>query len=66
MLTLRSYGELGLGMQGIIGNEPYQMGDNLSTVDLGTNLLAKSVALGQFVTCVLLSNDMVKCFGNNG
>ena len=41
------------------------MGDNLSTIDLGTGLSAKAIAIGYFHTCVLLNNDQVKCFGDN-
>ena len=48
------------------GDAPNEMGDNLSIVDLGSNRSAKAVATGGFHTCVLLDNDQMKCFGNNG
>ena len=41
------------------------MGDNLSSIDLGTDRTAKAVVCGYMHTCVLLDNDKVKCFGQN-
>ena len=42
------------------------MGDDLFTINLGTNRLAKAIAAGGYHTCVLLNDDQVKCFGRNG
>ena len=41
------------------------MGDNLSTINLGSNRTAKAITCGGYHTCVLLDNNQVKCFGNN-
>ena len=41
------------------------MGDNLSSVDLGTGRTAKAISVAGDHTCVLLDIDQVKCFGNN-
>ena len=41
------------------------MGDNISTIDLGTNRTAKAIGMGYGHTCVLLDNNEVKCFGYN-
>ena len=49
-----------------MGDEASEMGDNLPVVDLGTNLMAKSLALGSNFACAILSNDAVKCWGGNG
>ena len=39
---------------------------SLPPVDLGTGRTAKAVALGLGHTCVILDNDSVKCWGDNG
>ena len=39
------------------------MGDNLPTVDLGTNDIAQSMFSGWAHTCVLLTDGRVKCWG---
>ena len=59
-------GQLGQENINWLGNEPYEMGDNLSTIDLGIGLTAKAISTGIFHTCVLLdNNNQVKCFGYN-
>lgn len=47
------------------GDDPKEMGDNLPAVDLGDGLSAKKVCAGSLHTCVVLSNDRVKCFGQD-
>ena len=39
------------------------MGDNLPIVDLGSGKKAKQLALGFAHTCVILTDDTVKCWG---
>jgi cysteine-rich repeat protein len=58
-------GQLGLGDQSNRGSAPGTMGDQLPSVDLGTNRTAKAVALGWFVSCALLDDESVKCWGYN-
>lgn len=58
-------GQLGLGNTTSRGLTANQMGDNLPYVDLGTNLTAKSLAVGGEFTCAVLSNNTVKCWGEN-
>ncbi len=58
-----SESQLGLGHQSNIGDGPNEMGANLKTVNLGTNLKAIKVAAGWRFTCALLSNHQVKCWG---
>ena len=60
-----NHGQLGLGHSNTIGDGANEMGDNLSAVNLGTNLTAKQIAVGQDHNCVILNNDSVKCWGNN-
>lgn len=61
-----NFGQLGLGHTITMGDNANEMGSNLPEVNLGTNLTAKSIALGTYHTCVLLrENDQVKCFGDN-
>src|SRR3546814_1119470 len=48
------------------GDGPDEMGNNLPTVDLGTDRTAIAIAAGQYHTCVLLDGGEVKCWGFNG
>ena len=64
------YGELGQGHinnlgDGLDENGESEMGDNLPTVDLGINVVVKAIAAGGLHSCALLSDDTVKCWGNN-
>ena len=71
-------GQLGQGHKkdlgdGLDGNGQSEMGDNLPAIDLGTHtgdglgtaLTAKAITAGGYYTCAILSNDQVKCWGNN-
>jgi hypothetical protein len=40
------------------------MGDNLPAVDLGTGLTPVTITKPGVVTCALLSNSLVKCWGD--
>ena len=62
---LNADGQLGLGDNTNRGNLEFQMGDNLSFVDLGENLTVTEISLGATHTCALLDNQQVKCFGDN-
>ena len=57
-------GNLGLGDTEHRGDEPGEMGDALSTVDLGSGRTALDVAIGAWHTCALLDNGQVKCWGS--
>lgn len=70
--SLKCWGEGNQGQLGVvagkypetrIGNEPGEMGDNLTAVDLGTGKTAKQVAVGSEHTCVILNDDSLVCFG---
>ena len=41
-----------------------EMGDNLPLVDLGTESRVKQLAIGYVWTCVLLIDNVLKCYGN--
>ena len=41
------------------------MGDNLTTVDLGTGRKATAIAAGEYHTCAILDNSSIKCWGYN-
>lgn len=58
-------GQLGLGSTSNRGDDANEMGDNLPTVDLGTDRIAKAIAAGFHNTCALLDNGTVKCWGYN-
>ena len=66
-------GRLGLGDQNDLsgmknrGDQPNEMGDNLPTVALGAGRTVKAVDLSSgSVTCALLDNNQVKCWGTGG
>ncbi len=61
-----AFGQLGLGDNVDRGDHAGEMGDNLPTVNLGTGRTAKSVAAGVYLTCAILDNDSLKCWGHNG
>jgi cysteine-rich repeat protein len=58
-------GTLGLGDTENRGDEPDEMGDNLPAVSLGTGLRAVGIAAGLGVTCALLNDRSLKCWGHN-
>ncbi|WP_437278124.1 hypothetical protein WME90_44025 [Sorangium sp. So ce375] len=60
-------GELGYGDPGSVrrGDGPNEMGSNLPAVSLGTGLTAKAITATGNRTCVLLTDDRIKCWGNN-
>jgi alpha-tubulin suppressor-like RCC1 family protein len=57
------YGQLGLGDASNRGDGPGEMGDSLPAVDLGTSRTATAIAAGGRVTCALLDNAQLKCWG---
>src|SRR3569832_2245523 len=60
-----SAGQLGLGDTVNRGDQSDQMGDALPSVDLGTGCSAQLIALSFALTCALLDNGQVKCWGGN-
>ena len=59
------FGQLGLGDTNNRGDEPYEMGDELPSVDLGEDRTTKAVIAGKNHTCAILDNNQVKCWGIN-
>lgn len=47
------------------GGSPGQMGASLGRVNLGAGVIAKALSLGTNHSCALLSDDTVKCWGDN-
>jgi len=59
-------GQLGLGNTTDIGAFSNQMGDNLSSIDLGTGeFVAVQIVTGLKHSCVILGFNSVKCWGLN-
>ncbi|KAJ1474415.1 hypothetical protein T484DRAFT_3264942 [Baffinella frigidus] len=61
-------GQLGLGDYYSRGDDPYEMGANLSSVDLGAGWTIFEVAAGYLHTCARLENGearALKCWGGN-
>ena len=61
-----SAGQLGIGNTEDMGDEIDEMDTNLPYLNLGTNLTAEKATLGEGHTCLLFTNDTVKCFGSIG
>ena len=60
-----SHGQLGNGkVKQNIGDEPGEMGSNLTVIKLGGGHTAKAVSAGGQHTCAILDNNEVKCWGN--
>ena len=59
------HGQLGYEDTFSRGNQPGEMGDNLSFVDLGSVATPVDIATGLFHNCVLMDNAQIKCFGSN-
>ena len=58
-------GQLGKGNSENLGDDAYEMGDNLTAIDLGTNRSAVAIRAGNSLTCVILDDDSLKCWGFN-
>jgi cysteine-rich repeat protein len=58
-------GQLGQGDQMPRGTAPGQMGDALPRIDLGSGRSARSIAAGNSVSCALLDDGRLKCWGSN-
>lgn len=59
------YGQLGKGDTSNRGDEPGEMGDNLTTIDLGTDFNASMIHCGLDHVCALSTSiePEVKCWG---
>eukprot|EP01083_Nonionella_stella_P254996 875735_1 len=60
-----SAGQLGLGNTFILGDEPGEMGDNLTEVDLGSDFIPIEITAAADHTCALSANHTIKCWGAN-
>ena len=58
-------GVLGQGNTDNIGDDPYEMGDNLTKIDLGTNFNVSDIQCGWKHSCALSTTQYVKCWGSN-
>ena len=58
-------GQLGLGTSFNRGDHAFEMGSNLSPVNLGAGRSAVHIDAGNDHTCALLDDDTVKCWGHN-
>lgn len=62
-----SFGSIGIGSTVTpVGNATGYDGDNLPVVELGSGMKVIDVALGEYHTCVIITGNIVKCFGYNG
>lgn len=60
-----NYGQLGYGDNTKRGDSTDDVGNNLPTVNLGTNRHAIAIAAGARHTCALLDTGTVNCWGDN-
>ena len=59
------YGQLGLEDNLNRGDEPDEMGDNLPYIDLGEGKKVIQVSAGDQMTCAILDDQSIKCWGYN-
>src|SRR5690606_4814135 len=60
-----THGQLGQGDVDARGDGPYEMGDNLTEIRLGTDQSAVAITVGQSFSCALLIDNSLKCWGAN-
>lgn len=58
-----THGQLGLGHEDDIGDDPAELGDALPYVDLGGHSTVRTLALGHRFACAVLMEGGVKCWG---
>jgi alpha-tubulin suppressor-like RCC1 family protein len=56
-------GQLGRGNTTNFGGLSNQMGDNLAALDFGAGVTATSISAGGFFSCIITTNNRVKCWG---
>ncbi|MEE2625606.1 MAG: hypothetical protein VYD50_05060, partial [Candidatus Thermoplasmatota archaeon] len=59
-------GQLGTGSTATIGDETGEMGDDLVLVDLPTGRTATAISLGEGMTCAILDDASLACWGYGG
>ena len=59
-----SQGQLGLGHENHIGDDPGEMGDNLQDLDFGTTEKIVKLEAGSYSYCALFESERVKCWGS--
>merc|ERR1719295_938522 len=59
-----SYGQLGIGHENDIGDDPDEMGDNLQNVDLGA-FVPVEIKTSYYHVCALSDSGDLKCWGAN-
>ena len=59
------FGQLGQGNTSWLGDGPGELGDNLPSVVLGTGVTPDLIATMLYDSCVLTTNESVKCWGGN-
>ena len=60
-----TYGQLGIGNTNTIGDGAGEMGSSLSTVSLPSGRSASQITAGEDVTCAILDNNDLICWGLN-
>lgn len=69
--SVKCWGRALLGVLGngntetFVGDDPWETGDALPAVDLGSGRSAKALAAGTAHVCAILDNGQVKCWGAN-
>ncbi|MDD9947179.1 MAG: hypothetical protein OXU20_39435 [Myxococcales bacterium] len=60
------FGQLGLGDVEPRGDDPHEMGDELSATDLGAGTWVVGVEAGGGYSCAVLNDGSARCWGFNG
>ena len=59
------YGQLGYGTTSNKGDQPNEMGSNLPTINVGSNILVSFIVTGNYHTCIVTGEGAIKCWGYN-
>jgi len=59
-------GQLGYGHTSSIGDGSNEMGNELGTVDWGTDFVVGDISTGWYHTCAVSTEHVLKCYGLNG
>ena len=60
------FGQLGQGNTTDLGDGPNEVGDTLAPIQLGSGRSARAITASGYLSCALLDNGQVKCWGQNG
>lgn len=64
--SVKCWGQNTAGQLGLGNTAPYEAGDILPTVNIGTGKIAADIVAGHYHTCARVNYGAIKCWGANG